>query len=288
VIRTEEQLYALGVRLTGNLKGYYRLDADIALSARAWTPMFEYEAFTGTLDGDGHRISGLSIPDSTYGSSSYTGLFGQNSGTIKNLTVSGSAVGSGYVGILVGYNNSGTIENCLTEGSAENTGSGRAGGLVGDSGGTISRSGSTAAVTGKNGNTGGLVGASEAGLKVVNCYARGKVTGTNSYTGGLVGYLYRGEVRNCYASGSVKLNEGAGLIGTQSDGKIYNSYYLSSNTGNKLGFGMTNAELKEQETYYCWDFGNIWTMGEEYPEILVRGQEDIYGITEGSGTADDP
>lgn len=57
-ISTEAQLKAIA----DNLKGNYVLENDITLSGDEWTPIGTQKSpFTGTLDGQGHTIIGLTV-----------------------------------------------------------------------------------------------------------------------------------------------------------------------------------------------------------------------------------
>ena len=74
--------------------------------------------FSGIFDGQGYTISGL-----TYSSAAYVGLFGYNSGTIRNLNITNfnvqytsSPSSEMRVGCIAGYNN-GTIESCTVDGN---------------------------------------------------------------------------------------------------------------------------------------------------------------------------
>ena len=93
-------------------------------------------------------------------------------------------------------------------------------------------------------------------------------------------------VRNCYAVGKVKDGTGAGLISSNS-GKIFNSYYRSTNKGNTHGFPATTAEMKQKSTFYFWDFENIWEINGSYPSLNVRGTSPSIAF-EGDGLSDDP
>ena len=63
------------------------LTADIDLSGETWTPIgSESTPYTGTFDGQGYTISGMTIENAE----SYSGLFGNVTGTVKNFTVTGS------------------------------------------------------------------------------------------------------------------------------------------------------------------------------------------------------
>lgn len=116
-----------------NASAHAALAADVTLTEE-WTPAgTEAAPYTGTFDGAGHEISGLSInrPDEANGE--YIGLFGYiDGGVVKNLTVrtvdantaGGEYAVTGYqcVGIIAGYINDGaTMENCVAYGSVNAT-----------------------------------------------------------------------------------------------------------------------------------------------------------------------
>ena len=134
-ISTVEDLYTINT----NLSGSYRLMNDIDLSeataeggewdysGNGWEPIgsngiYGKTAFNGTFDGNGYEIKGLRINMKSKPSGTgdiYLGLFASNSGTIKNLTVSGSvSAGSNiyvyYAGAIAGYNY-GAIEGCCNK-----------------------------------------------------------------------------------------------------------------------------------------------------------------------------
>lgn len=115
-ITTQQELAAM------NPAGNYYLANDIVLTG-SWTPIGytgsgKPTSFSGTFDGNGHKITGLNINLSSASgyAGQYIGLFAANSGTIKNLTVENGAV-KGYkgVGTIVGVN-SGRVENCTVTG----------------------------------------------------------------------------------------------------------------------------------------------------------------------------
>ena len=139
-----------------SLSGAYRLMTDIDLSGYSnWIPLGnDSQPFTGELDGNGKKITGLKITDTT---GSGQGLFGTVSSlaSIHDLTVEGASVTAGsQVGILVGINN-GSIQRCGVSGSI--SGNENVGGLVGQNASSIIASNSTATVTGQA-SVGGLVG----------------------------------------------------------------------------------------------------------------------------------
>ena len=112
-VRTAEDL----ANIANDLDGKYVLINNIDLGDAEWAPIGTEEyPFNGILDGNGNTVSGLNITKTTDG---LAGLVGYNTGTIKNLTVSGNidadATGSengvAYIGGIAGYN-AGTISQC--------------------------------------------------------------------------------------------------------------------------------------------------------------------------------
>ena len=110
--------------IQGNLSGHYFLGANIDASATStwnsagFTPIGNNSSanFTGSFDGGGHTISGLTI---NRPSTTCAGLFGATSSTadIRNVgLVDGSVTGGSNVGSLVG-NNQGRVTNSYNGGS---------------------------------------------------------------------------------------------------------------------------------------------------------------------------
>ena len=199
----------LGINIT--------LTSDIDLSGIDWTPIgIDYNhRYTGTFDGGGHTITGLTVT----GSDQYAGLFGRigTGGKVMNVTLENvqitSDIISGYVGGVAGWSY-GTIENCSVSGSV--SGTTFAGGVVGSQwGGSITGCNSSATVKGVI-FAGGIAGETNSGASLTGCYATGDVTvendGTNnSHAGGVVGYNGGGTLTACYAWGSVT-GSGSGTI----------------------------------------------------------------------------
>ena len=155
--------------------------------------------FDGTFEGSGHTISNLTI---NLPSTGFVGLFGESSGTIRDIGLIGGSVrgGANFVGALVGVN-AGTINNSYAT-TAVN-GSQYVGGLVGDNLlGTITNSYATGAVSGGQ-YVGGLAGQNDAGGTISRSYATGTVSGS-SYVGGLVGQNFgAATIDQSYATGAV-------------------------------------------------------------------------------------
>ncbi len=224
-----------------NLTAYYKQTADIDISSYSnWskigTAITSGNYFAGTYDGDGYKITGLTITSTT---TSYNGLFGVigTGGTVKNLSVSGSISGvtQAGIGLLAGYNFGGAVENCNSSG-AVSTANNNAGGLLGTASGSVSKCYSTASVTATgtaSSNIGGFIGACLTSSPVVSeCYSTGNVsnstTSASSNTGGFLG-MATWNVANCYSTGNVTSSGGGraggfmGATGTVS-GTITNCY----------------------------------------------------------------
>ena len=176
-ITNEAELRAIA----GDMDGKYILMNDITLSAD-WTPLglgdsqareveeFTGTAFTGVLDGNGKTITGMSCTLPSY---IMVGMFAQNKGVIRNLTLKDADInGRTWVGGFAGVN-SGVIENCTVtgsmvagrEGSApaqeyNYVGGSQIGGLAGwnQSGGAISKSALLESSVHGNRYVGGIAG----------------------------------------------------------------------------------------------------------------------------------
>ena len=202
--------WKLGINIT--------LTDNIDLTDIDWTPIGkdDNKAYTGTFDGNGKTITGLTVT----GSYKYAGLFGDidENGTVKNVVLEGVQItsdnSSGYAGGVAGNSFGGTIENCSVSGSV--SGTTFVGGVVGSQwGGSITGCNSSATVKGVI-FAGGIAGETNSGASLTGCYATGDVTvendGTNnSHAGGVVGYNGGCTLTACYATGSVT-GSGSGTI----------------------------------------------------------------------------
>lgn len=166
--------------------GAFKLTADVAATGMTSPIGNATTAFSGTFDGAGHVVTGVTISQEKAGEPA--GLFGMVDGaSIRDLGVRDAVVeGAAFAGILAGRVMSGTIERCYTTGSVTAT-SICCGALVGDNGGTISDCYSVATVKSSSYAAGGLVG-KNSGM-VSHAIASGTVEGYD-YVGGLVGANY--------------------------------------------------------------------------------------------------
>ncbi len=255
-IYTESQL----ANVTSDLAGTYNLMADLDLSTgyNPWTPL---GPFTGTFEGNEHAIRNLTIT-----SGSQIGLFGNNSGNIRNIILNTATVtGSGNVGTIAGYN-SGTISGCSAT-SINITGTGsNVGGITGSNiSGSITGCSSSGIVTGFY-NVGGIAGQSDGTIAlpayITGCSYSGTVTVTNFITaeciGGLVGenfdYSY---IENSSVSGNVTGgNYTGGLVGRNHE-QILTSHRLSGAVEGRLSTGGLIGENQGAKITGCSSAGNV-------------------------------
>ena len=186
------------------------LTADIDLTGKDWSPIGTnfYNSYTGTFDGGGHTIMGLTVTTNDQ----YVGLFGRlgRAGTVKNVVMDGIQITCnhrlGYAGGVAGFSWGGTIENCSVSGSVSATVS--VGGVVGIQWeASITGCSSSATVKGMV-QVGGVAGETNSGATMAACYATGNVTIeidpiNNILGGGLVGFNAGSSVLACYATGNV-------------------------------------------------------------------------------------
>ena len=254
----------------------FRLKSDLDLGA---TADFYIPYLAGQFDGNGHKISGLSL-DLDFVSA--VGLFGYIApgGKVTGLAVENANIaGNSSIGGIVGLNY-GDVSNSCFAGSV--TGEDNVGGLAGASVGTVSSCYSTGSVTGKQ-YVGGLVGRNDG--TVNNSYSTGNAIGDRA-VGGLVGWNREGTVSMCYATGSVTSNACLGGLTCTNSGTISNSFWdteSSRQATSNGGTGKTTAEMKDIDTFMDtetegldepWDITAVAT-GETDPSYIwniVDGQ----------------
>uniref|UniRef100_UPI0031FE86C2 beta strand repeat-containing protein n=1 Tax=Azotosporobacter soli TaxID=3055040 RepID=UPI0031FE86C2 len=285
------------------MSGYFALNNDISGVTGAIGG--SGASFTGTVDGLGHKVD-IGIV-SGYGA--YTGLFGQNEGTLRNLGVSGTISGNANrVGGLVGYNK-GSILNCYSTVNLNMSSFSDMGGLVGRNygmaigTGEIKNSYSTGTLTSNDYGdfAGGLVGNNSHG-SIENSYSTGNISAANTeYVGGLAGensglvdksystgnasgstvggLLGRssGTVTQSFSSGSATGGTAGGFVGEVQMNFISNSFW-NTTTGGANGFGTgsaggavgkTNAEMQTASTFAGWD-QSIWKFYDGSSSPILR------------------
>jgi len=247
-------------------------------------------AFTGSLNGYGHTVSGLSIArgaensvglfgvtgsgsairnlaltgSSISGLAYVGGLVGQNAGTLSGVSAAGSVAGTGnFVGGLVGYNDGGAISGAQTAGSVVASGGAYSGNYVGgligsNNAGSVSASSSTSTVSGGS-TVGGLVGNDYQGT-YDDVRASGNVTSTSSSTGnnvgGLIGSATQSSIQNAHAGGDVTATTASagGLVGLAASSSIHNAYASGHVSGTKSVGGLVGRSSSTT-------IGNVYATG---------------------------
>jgi hypothetical protein len=240
---------------------YFIQTADINASATStwdsgagWTPIGN---FSGSYDGQGHTISGLTINRPEENSQ---GLFGRTSGgSIKNLGLNTvNITGNEEVGGLVGWNFiSSSVTNCYSTGSI--TGGTYVGGLVGWNSGSSSVDNcySTSSVAGTGTQVGGLVGLNWELSNVNNCYSTGSVIG-DYYVGGLIGKNFESNVNNCYSTDSVSGSGNVGgLVGINSNSSSVNNCYGTGSVSGTSEVGGLVGWNNESQVTNCYSIGSV-------------------------------
>jgi len=239
----------------------FRLTSDLDLGG---DPDFYIPYLAGEFDGNGHKISSLSL---NFNFVSDVGLFGHLApgGKVNQVGVeSVNITGGENVGGLVGYSWNGTVSNSYATGSV--TGDKYVGGLVGyHDCGTVSNSCSTGSVSSGGSFVGGLMGKTWKGT-VSNSYATGNVTSGGSFVGGLVGDN-SATVSNSYSTGSVTgLSHVGGLVGGNY-GTVSNSFWDIQTSGQATsdgGTGKNTTEMQDIATFSgaAWDIVAVADPGE--------------------------
>lgn len=230
-------------------------------------PSDAYNKFDGVYDGAGYTIDNLNIANrvawttpisegklgtlNTSKCSSYSGLFGRlgENGIVRNVTIgAGSKLDNlyGTSGAIVG-NCAGLVENCRNY----------------------------AYVHGYSCWIGGIVGKTEKGAIIRNCYNAGRVTTCYANAGGIVGSSTNATVENCVNTGDVDVlllitnyatnrkNTG-GISGGTTTGSVYKNninYGTVSALLNNAGGLIANLESTtsgKAELYNSINVGNVY------------------------------
>jgi hypothetical protein len=263
--------YVLMNDLDSATPGYEELASPTANGGKGWQPIGTSDyPFTGTFDGQGHKIEDLFInrPEeeegevglfgavgkggfvsnigvvnaSVLGYDDVGGVVGWNDGTVSNCYATGNVSGHSNVGGLVGSNYDGTVTYSHSNGSMR--GSSSVGGLVGFNRHIVRNSHSAASVRGTM--VGGLVGANWFDGTVSNSYSTGNATGDESvygygeYVGGLVAGN-NGDITSSYSTGTVTGDRYIGGLVAVNAYTVNNSYSTANVTGTYCVGGLVGA-----------------------------------------------
>ena len=221
ILENREQLAGLAYLVSNgnNFSGKtITLGNDIDLGNEEWMPIGTASTpFAGTFDGHEYTISNLKVTEQT----SYVGLFGNVTGTVKRLNVINANIisegANSYVAIACGYC-SGNLEQVSTQGYVTAPDSLYVGGVAG----RIAFSGSKT---------------------LSNLVNSGEIVGRD-YVGGVAGQIYaRFNIDADYTLTLSKTENYGNVTGTTYAGGISGHVDLdNSNSGNSIG--LTATELK--------------------------------------------
>ena len=287
-------------------KQYYEITADIQFT-KAVTPV---AVFSGTLDGGGHTMTGLTVDSDT----NEAALIATNNGTIRDLglaqvRLSGPADQPKIKRASFAVYNRGTISGCYATGDL--SGGWRTGGIVTENYGKVENCYFVGSVTGRW-ETGGIAAwcADNKSNAIQNCYARTDAEALVSTVGVVAGYAYAGTtlMGNVALGGDVLSPGSVGrLLGKEKSTPItyqnnlactnilVNNSAVSSNADNMQGLDKTAEELKQQNTYTAigWDFSSVWAMDETLGRPVLQGCPEVQDALErempdGKGTEESP
>lgn len=290
-----------------NASGEVALNRDIDMSGvSSWVPIglpgtaltLKYDAapdpgataFKGKFNGNGHKISRLSM-SADISKTQFAGLFAALSGAIvKNLvlddavlTVSGETIVTGHAvaGLVVAYSLNSSIENVRVTGRVTgsacsmNSQNVSVGGICGYAGlggkitgctmdGTIDLSVETKYSNGNTVNIAGVLGAcidyGTARISIQNCTNNATVDVRGHRAGGVVAAVYRANIESCTNNGTIHCNYAPGAI----------SIRKTTVTGVRIGgvMGYCSHQTKLADIRSCLNTGCVRT---EEPESVAGG-----------------
>ena len=190
------------------------LDTDLDLTGKEWTPIGNYEKqYTGTFDGNGKTITGLTFNQPENNNVGLIGNLGEN-GMVQDVKLDKVNIkANNNVGGIVGTNKGGSIIGCSVSGD----------------------------ISGVR-QVGGVMGWFTGNGIAMACYHVGSVSGFE-YVGGVAGNSSYGSLTACYHVGNVTGSQyvgGVTGIATGSLAKVIACYW-NGYDGNGIGLGRGEA-----------------------------------------------
>lgn len=268
-----------------------------------WQPIGRYaneeavlngKAFAGTFDGNGHKITGLYLEVSN--KAGRCGLFGELSGTVKNLRVeksyiTGTAVNR--VGVIAGCLRNAALANVYSDVNVAITADcvgGLAGLIEANSKNTITNCQTVGSMSGK-GSIGGFIGQVSGDLTISHSLSKVDVKYSANHGGGICGHVEKGTliVQDSLTTGSITIPAnnnyyGAvmGTIKTAAKVTFDKVYYLGDDTTKQYHKATTPVITKPEECIFVssealkdsdnpigLDFANNWTRDTEGMPVPV-------------------
>ncbi len=215
----------------------YQLTADIDFSKLSAADQTKTKSigtvtypFMGEFDGQGHKITGLTLSNSDSGLFWYTGA----TAYVHDLTIdSANVLFSDNAAVLV-HNNYGRLEKCAVVNTNITADTGAVlGGMVSRNYGVIRESyvqgGTLTSNTTSSVGHAGFVGANEEKGLIEHCWSSMDISTQSAHAGGFVGLGYGGTIRNCFALGNVSARGySGGFVGRSVyQGNVYENCYAA-------------------------------------------------------------
>lgn len=215
----------------------YRLTADIDFSKLTAAQQTKTKSigritypFMGEFDGQGHKITGLTLSNNDSGLFWYAGA----TAYIHDLTIEGANVLFSDNAAVLAHNNYGRIEKCAVVNTNITADTGAVlGGMVSRNYGIIRSSCVQGGTLTSNSLTAtghaGFVGANERGGLIESCWTSMAVNTSSEYAGGFVGLGYGSTIKNCFALGNVNARGySGGFVGRSVySGNTYENCYAA-------------------------------------------------------------
>ena len=214
-----------------------KLANDIDLTNVEWTPIgTAEEPFSGTFDGQGHKITGLKIEGSKQ--AGFIAYAGENT-TIKNVIFENVSINSTKYagGVVCSANNVGLVLSNI-EISGSIYGKDYAGGIIMDA----------------------------ANITIENCVDRAEIS-SNYAAGGIAAWLEGNETRvsNVENYGNITANTTAAGISNRFAGELTNAINFGTITGNGSmpAGGVVAVQLADSKYSYCYNNGNVTSTADD-------------------------
>ena len=250
-----------------------KLTDDLDLSGETWTPIETKEhPFNGVFNGNGHKISNLTIDNTT----TNQGLFGYNIGIIKSIGVEGETIelkeGTKVIAGIIAGCNEGLIESCYNKAEITSENIYNLGGIVGynKKGGKVNKCYNEGKITGKSEKSesssacGGICGGSSSETTIMSCYNSGELDLSadcnNFMVGGIAGYC-KGDLDSCYNRANISVENAT------EESLVWQAV------------GGINGQAETGSITRCYNIGNI-SVGDNFSYL---GKASILGRTHTTG-----
>lgn len=263
--------------------GYFVLDNDIDMSSITQAEGIVTVPFFGKLDGQGHKITGNTIPV----------FYKLNYAYITNLQIEGTRINieNGQLGALTKWAANCNITN-VTANDIQVIGTGNEiGGLVGNTSATYMKNVHITQVMAKgSARIGGLAGYGTQ-MTIQQCTSNADVLATGNAVGGLFGQCDNSTVENCYSIGNTRGHfDVGGFIGWAEASNINNCF--SSNktrADNNAGGGFIGQIRNKTSIKNNISFGDVTNAykfdGRSAKDMFANNYQNNYEYEESKGTS---